>query len=130
MRLPPSRALQVLAIAHVLFGIRKYRPQLRGIIDDGVVNTLGADPERRTAFWFLSVAPSLWVAGRLLRDAEAAGDRRAQRIAGAVMLGAGAVGVSVAPKSPLWAIAATGAASLLRPVRQDSSVSTHRAALT
>jgi hypothetical protein len=115
VRFPPSRALQALAVAHAGVGVGKYHRQLRGVVDDGVVGALGGDPERRTAFWFLSLSPLLWLTGRLLRDAEATGDHRAQRITGAVLVGTGAVGVGVLPKSPFWALLATGAVSALRP---------------
>lgn len=105
-----GRLLQGVAVAHATVGTIVHREALAGIVRGRVVNQVPEQGEAATAFWFLVAAPSLWMGGRLLRAAEEHGDLAAQRSAGRLLTGVGAVGSAASPVSGFWAVAALGAA--------------------
>lgn len=111
MNRSPANAVKVLGIAHVIVGVTKYRRQLRGMLSDGLFNSVREDSQRATALWFLMVAPPLWLSGHLLRRAEADADLQAQRVAGSILIATGLLGCAVLPKSPFVALIGVGAAS-------------------
>ena len=113
----PAGALEGLGIAHAIVGVLKFRRELRGIVNDGVFNAVGNDPQRNAALWFLMVAPPLWLSGHLLRHAESADDQRTQLVAGSTLIGTGLLGVVVLPKSPFAAVIGVGVASVLKSRR-------------
>lgn len=114
----PGFWLQALAVAHAGTGVLTYREPLAEIGLDGVVNAVPDRGDRATAFWFLGAAPLLWLAGRLLRSAEASGDRAAQRSAGAALTTCGVVGSAAMPNTGFWAVAGLGVWALRRGRRR------------
>lgn len=114
MERSPANAVKVLGIAHAIVGVTKFRPQLRGMLSDGLFNSVGKDPERATALWFLMVAPPLWLNGYLLRRAESDADLEAHRVAGAILIATGLIGGAVLPKSPFAALVGVGGACVSR----------------
>jgi len=95
-------------------GLVLYREPLAGIVRHKLVGTIPDHGERATAFWFLTNAPVLWMSGRLLRAAEDAGDLRAQRVAGGVLIGTGLAGAAAMPVSPFAALVVIGVAAIRR----------------
>lgn len=117
MNRSPASALEGIGIAHAIVGVTKFRREVRGIVNDGVFNAVGKDPQRATALWFLMVAPPLWLSGHLLRHAESADDHRTQFVAGSTLVGTGLLGAAVLPKSPFAAVIGVGVASVLKSRR-------------
>lgn len=95
-------------------GVILYHVPLAEIVRNKLVGTVPDHGERATAFWFLAVAPALWMSGRLLRAAEDADDLRAQRAAGRVLIGTGLAGAAAMPMSPFAALVAIGVAAIRR----------------
>ena len=112
----PSWWLQFLSVAHVGVGAIRYRVALGDIARRRLLNSVSASADNAAAFWFMAVAPALWVSGRLLRSAEASGDLDAQRAAGAVLTAVGVVGSSAIGRRPsgFWGVTAVGIALLRR----------------
>jgi uncharacterized protein len=114
MRITPGRALHAVAAAHGLWSTRAYGRELAGIAHAGVVDTVGDGIFRRehsrdaraAAFWFLAPTPLIAVLGTLL---DSTSDRRAARAAGATLLGVGAAGVTIMPRSGFWLLMPIGA---------------------
>ncbi len=94
-----------------------YRRPLAEIARDGLVTSVPDVGDRATAFWFMGVAPTLWLGGRLLRSAESHGDAAAQRTVGGVLAVTGVVGAAAMPLSGFWGVLAVGISSLRRSTR-------------
>ncbi|WP_369134824.1 DUF6463 family protein [Modestobacter sp. I12A-02662] len=108
----PGRWLQVIGVAHAGVGVVLHGDPLAEIVRAKVIGSVPDRGDRATAFWFLTVAPLSWLAGRLLRSAEVAGDLAAQREAGVVLTAVGVAGAAVMPASPFWSLIAVGLASV------------------
>lgn len=115
-RRSPGWWLQFLGVAHAGVGVVLYHDALAEIASAGIINSVPDRGDRATAFWFMASAPTLWLGGRLLRSAEAAGDLAGQRAAGVVLTAAGLVGTAVMPVSGFPAVAAVGSAAVRRSV--------------
>ncbi|MFE9329940.1 DUF6463 family protein [Streptomyces sp. NPDC006925] len=110
--------LQATALGHGAIGVVLYRDVLAQFAREGVVNSVPERGDRAAAFWFLAAAPALWMGGRLLRSAEEHGDVAAQRAAGAVLAGVGALGAAAMPKGGFPALVGIGGMLLRRPKRR------------
>lgn len=108
----PGWWLQVIGLAHAGVGVVLHREPLVEIVRAKVIGTVPERGDRATAFWFLVVAPTSWIAGRLLRSAELTGDLSAQRQAGAVLTAVGVTGAAVMPISPFWSLIAVGVGAI------------------
>lgn len=113
----PSGWLRFLGLAHAGAGLVVYRRPLADIVEDKVVDSVPDWGDRATAFWFLTSAPVLWLAGRLLQSAEATHDLAAQRAAGGVLTATGLVGAAAMPRSGFLAVAAVGIGALRSSIR-------------
>ncbi|WP_432069734.1 DUF6463 family protein [Streptomyces sp. AA1529] len=113
-----GRLLQAVAVGHGAIGAMVHREALAELARRGVVDSVSERGDRAAAFWFMAAAPALWVGGRLLRSAEEHGDVAAQRAAGAVLAGVGAVGTAAMPKGGFPALVAIGGMLLRRPARR------------
>ena len=120
----PGRVLKVVGLGHVLWGLIAYRDQLPGIVrdlpaavGDGIFDKRHSRDARASAFWFLFAGPLVGLLGRLHEAAEAAGDRRTQRISGGSVLAIGAVGEAAMPRSGFPAAIAIGLWMLRRAGR-------------
>lgn len=117
-RRSPGWWLQFLGVAHAAVGAGVYRAALGDIARERVVSTVPDHGDKATAFWFLAMAPTFWLSGRLLRSAESNGDVAAQQVAGTVLTGTGAAGAIAMPSvSGFWAVTAVGVAALRRSRR-------------
>lgn len=110
----PGWWLQFLGVAHVGVGAVLYREALGRIAREKVINSVPDRGDKATAFWFMAVAPMMWLSGRLLRFAETTGDLDAQRAAGAVLTATGVAGSAAMPVSAFWGVAAVGICALRR----------------
>lgn len=106
--------LRLLAVAHALVGLAFYRRELRAIARSGVFAAVPYRGSRSTAFWFLVPSPLVWVIGRLVADAERAGDWPAVRAAHRVSLVSAALAVVCMPASGFWGWLAISARGLRR----------------
>ncbi|MGI5351842.1 DUF6463 family protein [Streptomyces sp. CA-250714] len=109
--------LQATALGHGAIGAVIYRDVLAQLARDGLVNSVPDRGDRAAAFWFMAAAPALWMGGRLLSSAEEHGDTAAQRAAGAVLIGVGAVGATAMPKGGFPALVGIGGVLLRRARR-------------
>lgn len=101
-----GRALQLLALGHTAVGAIVYRSELAEIGRRRLLGSVGFRGDRSNAFWFLAISPVLWMAGRLLHRAEAAGDAEALRAASRTGLAVGTVGALAMPVSGFWSLIA------------------------
>lgn len=95
-----SWALVCLGVAHMVFGVLKYRRVLRDALAAGFVGGF-AEPElRRTAFWFVIFGLPLLLAGHLAVRAAGRGDAEVLCIIGGYVLATALIGCAAFPKSP------------------------------
>ena len=96
-------ALMVVGVLHTAVGFAEYRRTLREMARDGMVGTVDGDHERGEAFWFLVCGASMVLTGRLARWAQLqTGTLPAS--AGSMLLGIGAAGATLMPRSGFWAV--------------------------
>jgi hypothetical protein len=96
-------ALFALGVAHIAFGLVRFRTPLAEAVAAGIVGQFKAPESRRTAFWFLMCGPLLMLSGHTAIHAVTTADLGLLRIVGAYTLVLSLVGVIVFPKSPFWA---------------------------
>lgn len=95
-------SLFALGVAHIAYGVWRFRSPLSDAVAAGFVGQFAAPEDRRTAFWFLSLGPLLMLTGQVACDAAATGNLGLLRLIGYYLLGASGVGVLAFPRSPLW----------------------------
>jgi uncharacterized protein DUF6463 len=110
--------LRALAIAHALVGLAFYRRELTALYRDGLIGGVPNRGDKATAFWFLLPSPLVWVIGRLVSDAGAAGDDDALRRAHGVSLISATVAILCMPVSGFWAWLAISVRGLKRARRR------------
>jgi Family of unknown function (DUF6463) len=101
---------------HAAWGLSAYRAALREILRDGVVDSVGdgvfrlehSSDERAAGFWFMFAAPLMALTGQLIEAALRSGDQQAVALAGRTVLGIGAVGTTVMPRSGFPAVVPIG----------------------
>ena len=93
-------ALFALGIAHIVFGVVKFRGPLRDALAAGFIGQFYAPEVRRTAFWFVLLGPALVLAGHVAVHAVAVGDVWLLRTLGWYVLAMTVVGFAAIPKSP------------------------------
>ena len=96
-------ALFALGIAHIAFGIVKFKAPLVDAVSAGFIDQFNAPEVRRTAFWFTIFGALVTLAGHTAVHAVATGDLALLRIVGMYTLAMSVVGVAALPKSPFWA---------------------------
>ncbi len=103
MSLIAAWSLFALGVAHLVFGVVRFRGPLTEAVADGFFGRFMVPEVRRTAFWFLMVGPLLMLAGQVALHAVATGDREVLTLIGTYLLVSSVIGVAAFPKSPLWA---------------------------
>lgn len=93
-------ALVVLGLAHVAFGIVKFKAPLREAVSSGFVGKFSAPEVRRTAFWFVLFGLPLILVGHIAVRAAGTADLALLRIIGAYVFAVSLIGVAAFPKSP------------------------------
>ena len=96
-------AVFILGVAHIFFGVARFREPLLGALMDGFIGQFAVPEIRRTAFWFVIAGPLVMLMGHLAIHAVSVGDFKVLKVIGAYMLIFSAVGVAAFPASPLWA---------------------------
>jgi hypothetical protein len=91
-----------LGIAHIIFGLIKFKTPIAGALSDGFVGKFFVPEARRTAFWFLIFGPMLMLAGHVAVHAVATGDLALLKILGMYSFATALIGVAAFPKSPFW----------------------------
>jgi Family of unknown function (DUF6463) len=95
-------AVFVIGIAHIVFGIIRFKIPLAEAVAAGFVGQFKEPEIRRTAFWFIMCGPLLMLVGHLAIRAVAAGDRPLLKVIGIYALISSAIGIAAFPMSPLW----------------------------
>ena len=93
-------ALVVLGVAHIAFGVIKFKVPLREAISSGFIGSFSAPEIRRTAFWFVLFGIPLTLAGHVAVLAASNADLALLRVIGAYVFAASVIGVAAFPKSP------------------------------
>jgi hypothetical protein len=102
MALIAAWCLFALALAHIAFGISRFRQPLAQAVSEGFIGQFAATPERRTAFWFMIFALPMMLAGQAAAHAAHSGDLALLRLIGWYVLAIALIGVAAFPKSPFW----------------------------
>ena len=95
-----SWALVALGLAHIAFGIVKFKAPLREAASSGFVGKFSAPELRRTAFWFVMFGLPLTLAGHIAVRAAGSADLALLRIIGGYVFAASIIGVAAFPRSP------------------------------
>ena len=98
-----SWALFALGVAHIAFGLVRFRTALTEACVAGFIGQFKAPEVRRTAFWFLICGALLMATGQVAVHAVAVADLWVLKVTGVYLLVTCGVGVAAFPKSPLWA---------------------------
>ena len=91
-----------LGIAHIIFGLVKFKSPLADAVAAGFIGKFMLPEARRTAFWFLIFGPLLMLVGHVAIHAVAEGDLALLRILGIYGLITSVLGAAAFPKSPFW----------------------------
>ena len=103
MTLAAAWFMFALGIAHISYGLVKFKAPLADAVRAGYVGQFKAPEARRTAFWFMIFGPLLMLAGHMGIHAATAGDLALLKILGFYSLAIALIGVTALPKSPFWA---------------------------
>ncbi|MBC7957740.1 MAG: hypothetical protein H7Y33_17965 [Cytophagales bacterium] len=95
--------LFLLGVAHIAYGLAKFKVPLSEVMAAGFVDQFKASELRRTAFWFVAFGPLLMLAGHAAIHAVAIGDLGLLKIIGGYALFISLVGVAAFPRSPFLA---------------------------
>jgi hypothetical protein len=95
--------LFVLGVAHIIYGVVKFRAPLSEVVAAGFFGQFKVSEIRRTAFWFVIFGPLLMLAGHIAIRAVAVGDLGLLKVIGGYALFVSIAGVSAFPKSPFVA---------------------------
>ena len=98
-----SWALFALGIAHIAFGLVRFRATLTDACAAGFIGQFKAPEIRRSAFWFLICGPLLMLTGQVAVHAVATSNLWLLKVIGTYLLVTCGIGVAAFPKSPLWA---------------------------
>lgn len=97
-------ALFILGLAHIAFGLVRFRTPLREAVAAGFIGQFAQTETRRTAFWFIMCGPLLMLAGHLAIGAVARGELAQLTIIGGYGMVTSVVGIAAFPKSPMWGL--------------------------
>jgi hypothetical protein len=95
--------LFALGVAHIAYGLVKFKVPLAEVASAGFVGQFKASEIKRTAFWFLIFGPLLMLAGHTAIHAVAVGDLVLLRIIGLYAFVVSVIGIAAFPKSPFLA---------------------------
>jgi hypothetical protein len=127
--LSPGYATMLIGYGHAAWGLIVYREPLGEIAAAGIVRTVGdgifdTDNDRgprAAGFWFVFSAPLIVLSGYLLEAALRGGEAHTVKVGGRTVLGIGAVGTAVMPRSGFPAVLPIGYWLLRRARRLDQT---------
>ncbi|MEO8151766.1 MAG: DUF6463 family protein [Rhizobacter sp.] len=93
-------ALFGLGFAHIVFGLIRFRKPLLEAVAAGYVGQFNQTEQRRTAFWFIILGPSLMLMGLVAVHTVALAEFALLRQIGSVLVGTCVAGALAFPKSP------------------------------
>lgn len=99
------RLVLAVAAVHVLLGLTA--APLRGMLQDGLFDTVGSDASREAAVWFLVTGLALLMIGESTREQVRVTGRLPRSLA-PFLLGSGALICLVIPASGAWALLGLG----------------------
>lgn len=97
-------AVFALGVAHIVFGILRFKAPLAEALSAGFIGRFEETEVRRTAFWFIMCGPLLMLVGHIAVRAVALGDHSLLKVIGTYALVSSIVGIMAFPKSPLWVL--------------------------
>ncbi|MCE9573543.1 MAG: DUF6463 family protein [Deltaproteobacteria bacterium] len=92
-----------LGVAHVAFGLVKFKAPLAAAASAGFVGQFQVPEVRRTAFWFTLFGLPLMLAGHIAVHAVGVRDHALLKVIGGYVLLTSLIGVLAIPRSPFWA---------------------------
>ncbi len=92
-----------LGVAHIIYGLVKFRSPLAAAVSAGFVGQFWTPDIRRIAFWFTLFGLALTLIGHIAIRAVAAGDLALLKIIGFYVFIISVIGITAFPKSPFWA---------------------------
>ena len=101
-----GRLLIATAATHAVVHVAVYRRPLKAIWNDGIVNAVMPNYDRRAAVWSLAFAPVLFGLGQITNRAVERGDARILRIVAWNFLCIGVPGALLMPISGSWILLA------------------------
>jgi hypothetical protein len=113
-----GQLLKVTAVGHTLVGLVLFRAPLADIVGSGVLGSVGTQPDRQAAFWFLLFSPVCYALGQIVER----GDRRILAIVGWNLLLLGVVGAAMMPVSGFWILLALAPLVLRGAGRRNEAV--------
>lgn len=99
-----AQYLIVIGIAHIAFGLIRYRHILVAALREGWAGCFAHSDKRLVAFWFIAAGPLISLIGALLRHAALSDDHAMAFPSGVVLAILAVVGIVDFPKSPRWAL--------------------------
>ena len=95
-------AVFYLGVAHIVFGVVRFRVPLAAAVMAGFAGQFMRPEARRTAFWFLMCGALFMLAGHVAVHAVAVGDLKLLKVIGIYLFISSLIGVVAFPISPLW----------------------------
>ncbi|BBP56436.1 DUF6463 family protein [Pseudomonas sp. St316] len=95
--------LFALGLAHILFGITKFKVPFAAAMNAGFVGQFTAHEDRRSALWFTVLGPLFMLAGHVAVHAVEVGDLALLKMVGSYVLITSIACVIAVPKSGFWA---------------------------
>lgn len=90
------------AALHTVFALVVFAGVYRGVLERGLINTVGRDPMVAAAVWFMLFGFVLALQALAITRLERAGERRALRVQGWGILAMSLLGVALMPDSGFW----------------------------
>jgi len=113
LALASAWALVALGVAHIAFGMVKYRTPLRDALKAGFIAQFSAPESRRIAFWFVLFGFPLLLAGHLAVHAAVRGDLETLGLVAGHVMVISLIGVAAFPRSPFAVSLAVSALLML-----------------
>jgi hypothetical protein len=95
--------LFALGLAHIAFGITKFKAPFAAAVSAGFVGQFRSHEDRRTALWFTILGPLFMLAGNVAIHAVKIGDLAQLKIVGFYVLFTSIICVVAVPRSGFWA---------------------------
>ena len=111
-----GRSLAAIGVLHSADGVTATRGTLGAMVADGFWDTVGADPVRQSAFWFLVAGVALLLVGALADALEREGHPLPTSFTGGLLLLA-VTGIVVMPTSGFWLVLVVALGAVVRARR-------------
>lgn len=116
-----GRWLIAVSVIHTVFAIAVFGSDLASIIQRGVFDTVGNDPQANAVVWFVLFGVILFICGLAVSALERSSSQPLPRSLGWSLLALVALGVILMPASGFWLVIPPAVAILLRRPRMQSA---------